>query len=188
MIWRDKFLVYDKIIRGRNIILRAVQVDDAEFILKIRNDPEKSKYIHKVSDNLDNQIAWIRKQQDREGDYYFILENFEGRSVGTIGLSSIENGVGETSRFVSYGNPLENVEANLLVTDFAFYEMKLSLIRGYIGVNNIEVINLQKKFGYIFEDKTEKVDGMEVVFAGLKKADYEKKRSKIIKIIERVSV
>lgn len=176
-------MVFDQIIHGKTILLRAVDVSDAEFIVQIRNS-NMAKYLHAVTPAADAQAEWIKQQRQRKGDYYFIICDLKGNQIGTVGLSGIEGGCGETSRFISYGSPLQNTEANILITDFAFDTIGLNRIEGYVAVQNTGVISLQKKFGYIFEDQVKQKDGINVRFARLDKADYWKKRKKIIKILD----
>lgn len=164
--------------------MRAVEVTDAQFIVEIRNS-ELAKYLHSVGASVAAQEQWIQRQRKRAGDYYFMMLDQEGNSIGTVGLSSIEGDCGETSRFISFGTPLQNTETNLLITDFAFNIVGLSRIEGYVGARNIGVISLQKKFGYIFEDEEKEVDGMAVRFARLTKESYMRKRAKIAELIQK---
>ena len=53
-------IVSDKLI-GKYVNLREVTVDDADFILSLRCDENKSKFLHKTEYNLENQIAYIKK-------------------------------------------------------------------------------------------------------------------------------
>ncbi len=179
-------MVYDQIIRGGTVTLRPVERGDAAFIIRLRNS-ELARHLHPVGDSVPEQEAWIERQRAREGDYYFMMLGPDGEPIGTVGLSSIEGECGETSRFISFGTPLQNTETNLLITDFAFGPAGLTRIEGYVGAANIGVISLQKKFGYVFEDEVKEKDGIPVRYARLLKEDYLKKRPKILKIIEAVA-
>lgn len=178
-------MVYGYSIEGRTVTLRAVEISDAPFIVAIRNS-ELAKHLHTVDTSVEAQEKWIAAQREREGDYYFMVLDQERQPIGTVGLSSIERGRGETSRFISYGSPLQNTETNLLITDFAFGIVGVERIEGYVAAANISVISLQKKFGYVFEDEVKGKDGMGVRFARLDKESYLMKRPKIMRIIERV--
>lgn len=177
-------MIYQGIISGLTVDLRAVDVDDAEFILKLRND-QISRFIHAVNSSVDTQKEWIRIHQKMDDDYYFLALDKKGNKIGTAGLSSIHGKVGETSRLVSFGDPVQNTEINLLLTDFTFGFAGLDHIEGYVGAENISVISLQKKFGYVFESELKVKDGMLVRYAYLNKADYEKRRPKIVALIEK---
>lgn len=73
------------------LVCRLVRVEDAPFILKLRTDEKKSRYVHQVDNNLDTQIEWIKKYKEREErgeDYYFIYFSKE-RPVGVNRIYNI---------------------------------------------------------------------------------------------------
>ena len=41
---------------GQSLKLRMVNINDAEFILKLRSNPKLNKYIHSGANTLDDQI------------------------------------------------------------------------------------------------------------------------------------
>jgi len=178
-------MVYKKIIHGNSVDLRPVEKCDAAYIIDLRNS-QLARYLHPVGSSIEAQEQWIEKQRSREGDYYFMMLDKEGERIGTVGLSSIIGECGETSRFISTGTPLQNTETNLLITDFAFSEAGLTRIEGYVSTDNISVISLQKRFGYVFEDEVKEKDGIPVRYARLLKEDYLKKRPRIVSLIERL--
>jgi len=75
------------------IVLRLVQEKDAEFILKLRTHAYLNRYISPTSDNIEDQINWIRdyKIRELEGlEFYFIAEDQEGNRCGTIRLYNFD--------------------------------------------------------------------------------------------------
>lgn len=55
--------------------VRLVSEDDAEFIVHIRTNPQKARYISPTSTSIEEQKAWISRYKEREQngtDYYFI--------------------------------------------------------------------------------------------------------------------
>lgn len=64
-----------KPILGKWITLRCAEESDAEFTLAIRNDLKLTKFIPKVNGDIESQKYWIRKQREKYGDYFFIIEN-----------------------------------------------------------------------------------------------------------------
>ena len=54
------------IIEKYGLFLKFVDEDDADFILKLRTNKEKSKYISLTNNDLELQKEWIRKYKDRE--------------------------------------------------------------------------------------------------------------------------
>ena len=178
-------MIYDGIIHGKSVDLRPVEKSDAAYIIELRNS-QLAKYLHPVGTSIEAQEQWIEKQRSRDGDYYFMMLDKAGKCIGTVGLSSIIGECGETSRFISTGTPLQNTETNLLITDFAFSVAGLIRIEGYVSTDNIGVISLQKRFGYVFEDEVKEKDGIPVRYARLWKDDYLKQRPKIVSLIERL--
>ena len=63
-------------IRKYGLFCRLVDVDDVDFILKLRTNKKLSKNIHQTDDDRQAQIDWIKqyKQREAEGrEYYFIF-------------------------------------------------------------------------------------------------------------------
>ena len=62
---------------GHAYRLRPVEAEDAAFILDLRADRERSRYLHRVSNDLEAQRRWLESYFERPGDYYFLIENRE---------------------------------------------------------------------------------------------------------------
>ncbi len=74
---------------------RLVREEDASFILQLRTDPKLSQFVHKVDNDLQAQIDWIReykRREERGEDYYFIYFS----KNGPIGVNRLYN-ITETS-------------------------------------------------------------------------------------------
>ena len=134
-----------KPIFGKWITLRCAEESDAEFTLAIRNDLKLTKFIPKVNGDIESQKYWIRKQREKYGDYFFIIENKSHNSVGTISCYDFdyENNICEGGRYISYGDSIENIEAMLLLYDFIFIEQKFSTIVMNVDENNRKVLRNQ---------------------------------------------
>ena len=56
--------------------VRLVREEDAEYIVQLRTNPTKNRYIHSTLNDVKAQKEWIRlyKQREAEGkEYYFIF-------------------------------------------------------------------------------------------------------------------
>ena len=74
-------------IEGKNIYLRYVQLEDAQFLYSLRTDPALSRYLSAIDPGLVNQIEWIRKYKEREKrkqEHYFIIHLKTGKKMGAI--------------------------------------------------------------------------------------------------------
>ena len=73
-----------KFLFSKNLILRDADERDAEFILRLRTDPIKSRYLSQTSALIDDQIAWIRSYKNKKDQAYFIIEDKSSNKLGCI--------------------------------------------------------------------------------------------------------
>lgn len=168
-------MVTDDVIRGKMVCLRPVEESDAEFILSVRNDPKISKYLPKLNVTVEEQKVWIKHQREDDSSYYFIIESVENQRLGTISVYDIENRHGESGRFCSIGNPLQNVEAMFLLYDFCFCQLQLELLKIWVFTENKKVISLDSKLGYEWEEPLVNQEGREYRVGYLYPEEYKVK-------------
>ena len=142
-------MIYNGIIDGKYIILKSVSCDDASFIIKIRSDENKTKFLHKIDANIDSQKKWIMDQINRNGDFYFIFSDKNGNNKGLASVYNIdeENKNAEFGRWISVGNVFENLESVILLFDFAFKNFNIDYIYLRMVQGNDYVSNFWKTFG-----------------------------------------
>jgi len=148
-----------RILEGKYVYLRDVKEEDLPEIIRIRTNPELSRFIHPINPELEFQKAWLKNQKAREGDYYFsIVRKTSEKLIGTCAIYNITaNGAEcETGRLVSEGNSFENLEALKLLYDYAFTILKFERIHAYVVEENKKVLNLHKRLGYEFVERLEK--------------------------------
>lgn len=73
-------------IYGNNIILRNAEIDDAEFIVALRTDPIKGRFLSATSTDVNQQRMWLDKYCRDSGQVYFIIEDRYGERFGTVRL------------------------------------------------------------------------------------------------------
>lgn len=116
---------YNGVITGAHCKLRPVTEDDSEFIVALRNEGSRSRFISKSVTSVQAQRDWIRAYdaRNRAGlEYYFICCDLQGTSWGTIRVYNI-NEVGCTggSWVMSAGAPTAvSIETSLLHLQFVF--------------------------------------------------------------------
>jgi hypothetical protein len=75
-----------KAIVGNLLVLRNAEVADAEFILQLRTDPLKGKFLSYTPNDLHLQIIWLEKYLlDLEQVYLIIQDKFDDK-YGTVRL------------------------------------------------------------------------------------------------------
>ena len=70
---------------GQTLTFRNATKEDAEFILGLRTDPVKSRFLTTTSAALADQTAWLESYENKSGQVYFIIE-YEGKKIGTVRL------------------------------------------------------------------------------------------------------
>jgi hypothetical protein len=72
---------------------RLVEIEDAEFIVKLRTSKRLSRYIHSTSNDVAKQVNWIESYKERERigrEYYYVFENNEKIRFGISRIHDIE--------------------------------------------------------------------------------------------------
>lgn len=139
-------------IQGKNTNLRLVEVDDAEFILDLRLDQTKNRYISKVENDLNKQVDWIKeykKREKQEKEFYFIIENNKNERYGVLRLYDF---VGDSFCWGSWilreNSPsYMAIESALLVYEFAFYELKFKKSHFDVRIDNEKVVAFHTRLG-----------------------------------------
>ena len=73
-------------VRGNKLVFRDAQPGDAAFILGLRTDERKNRYLSATSPDVAKQTAWLERYASDPEQIYFIIENLEGKPVGTVRL------------------------------------------------------------------------------------------------------
>lgn len=179
-------MFYDKRFYGVYADLRCVTPDDAEATLKMRLDSDKARFLHPVENNLEKQRDWIKKQIEREGDYYFLALSKKDEPIGTFSIYDIVGDECRSGRLIMFGNALQSFEINLMTFKFAFEYLGLSKILGDVDEKNVTAIRFAEMFGCRFEDAIPDTDLDRMVrFCSLTKDDFYKKSPDIEKKIYR---
>ncbi len=117
--------------KGTRFALRPVIEEDADFILRLRLDPELSRYIHPTSPDLSAQQAWLEKYFERPDDYYFcVVDEITSEPEGTIALYDVdtEAGTAEMGRWILRPGSLAAAESAFLVYTIAFEDLAVDRI------------------------------------------------------------
>lgn len=70
---------------GKTLIFRDASVADAAFILSLRSDTIKNRFLSAVSGELADQVAWLERYSFGDDQAYFIIE-YQGEPIGTVRL------------------------------------------------------------------------------------------------------
>ena len=77
-------------VRGKSIFFRDVSIDDADFIVDLRTNPQKGKHLSPTSRDVDQQREFIASYLRSETDFYFIICSLDRKRLGTIRIYDIQ--------------------------------------------------------------------------------------------------
>lgn len=141
-----------KVVRGRNLVLKDVEVADAEFVLALRSDAGKNKFLSSTSASLEDQIGWIRSYEASTDQAYFIIYDGTGTKVGCV---RIYDPIGESFCWGSWIlldglSPLVALESVLMLYAYALDELGFKSARIDVRRQNESVWRFHEKtFGAV---------------------------------------
>ena len=173
-----------------NARFRPVTLEDADFIVKLRNLPHVRKMVHATSTSVEDQREWIKEYLQRENDYYWIIETKDGMPVGTTSLYNYkpETNQIESGRWVKIPNigEVTSLSDHVLFKDFAFNILHVSRIVCDTAVINKQVIKYhqflgEKIYERVLDDAT--IDGkrMELIWFEEVPERWAENRKKLLK-------
>lgn len=145
---------------GKNINLRTVNINDAEFIFQMRHDEVKTKYLSKIEGTLDGQKNWIldylkREQEGKE--YYFVIESKHQESLGLVRMYDFQEKSFCWGSWIIKTNAPQStaIESALQIYEFGFY--RLNFLQSHFDVrkNNSKVVAFHQRFGANIIDENE---------------------------------
>lgn len=158
-----------RMVIGNVYRLRDAVVGDAPFILAIRTDARKRRYISETSADLAKQRAWLERYGADDSQAYFIIETMTGEPAGTVRMYNQD---GDRFCFGSWvirpGMPAAcGVESVLLLYHYALDDLGFSCSYFAVRKPNRSVWQFMERFGarrtgeseadYFFETDRESV-------------------------------
>lgn len=168
-----------KRIERYGIVLRVVDLHDAEFILKLRTDEKLGQFISVTDPDLTSQRNWIKNYKKREAakrEYYYIAEDKKGNSYGTIRLYNFDDKSFEIGSWLFLKNaPLGMaVKAHFIGFEAGFELLNAEYCRFDIRKKNATVL----KYMQDFETNLIKEDDLNYYYT-LARDKFYKRRSEI---------
>ncbi len=167
-------------ITGKNINLRLVELEDAEFMVNLRAD-RKNKFLTKV--DVENQRNWLidyKVREARKTEYYFIICNKDDEPCGAVRIYDF---IGDSfcwgSWLLSSDAPATaGIESALLVYEFAFYFLKFKHCHFDVRIENTKVRAFHERMGATII-KSDELD----VYYELPLSQYESIKKKYLKYL-----
>ena len=171
------------LLNGKNINMRTVEVEDAEFIFYMRQNETKTKFLTKISGTVESQKEWIVNYKERENkkkEFYFLIESKKGKRLGLVRMYDFKNNsFCWGSWLIKEDAPKSTaIESALQIYEFGFYVLRFVKSHFDVRKGNDKVIAFHERFGAKIVDENE-LD----YFFNFEKIDYESTRERYKKYL-----
>ncbi len=134
---------------GYGIRLRPVEVEDAAFIVWLRNLEHARGRVGDSAADTPAQEAWLKEYFQRRGDYYFILETVGKIPVGAYSIYNLVGSSAESGRWVIRPDVPAAIPCAIVAFDeIAFSKLALAELRVKTVSTNQPVLSLNRKLGF----------------------------------------
>lgn len=142
-------------VRGQTLNFRNATVDDADFILSLRSDPQKSRFLSNTPQDLRLQQTWLEDYVQRSDQAYFIIEDKAGERWGTVRLY---DPLGDSFCWGSWivragAAPAVAIESALMVYAYALH-LGFASAHFDVRVGNESVWQFHERFGAVRSSET----------------------------------
>jgi RimJ/RimL family protein N-acetyltransferase len=136
-------------LQGRTLIFPDAKQKDAVFILSLRTDSEKSRYLSTTVADLEKQKAWLKHYAKQTDQAYFIIESLQGEPLGTVRLyDAQEHSFCWGSWILKAGAPqTAAIESALMVYAYAIDYLKFQTAHFDVRKGNESVWRFHERFG-----------------------------------------
>jgi RimJ/RimL family protein N-acetyltransferase len=146
-----------KRVTGKTLVLRDANIGDASFIVAMRTDSRKAKFLSSTSPEINQQIAWLEAYANKTDQAYFIIENRLGEALGLV---RIYDARGDSfcwgSWILNDGAPQNAaIESALMVYSYAIDQLGFKNAHFDVRKKNISVWRFHERFGARRTDETE---------------------------------
>ena len=137
------------IVSGHTLRFRDAVVHDAPFILSLRTDVEKSKYLSSSPNNVARQEEWLLTYRQAPDHAYFIIEDRSGEALGTVRLyDPRERSFCWGSWIIKHGAPASvAIESALMVYTYALDHLGFESAHFDVRKKNAHVWRFHERFG-----------------------------------------
>lgn len=133
---------------GKTLTFRNATADDAAFILSLRTDVEKSRYLSAVSSDLAEQQAWLERYSKAQDQAYFIIE-YQNAAIGTVRLYDPQGESFSWGSWILHNSRPSHaaMESALMVYAYAVDHLGFSSAHFDVRKGNERVWQFHERFG-----------------------------------------
>jgi len=140
------------LISCKNINLRTVETDDAEFIYDMRQNKSKTKYLSQIQGTINEQKNWILNYKKRENDakeFYFVIESKKNEKLGLVRIYDLKiDSFCWGSWLIKENAPKSTaIESALQIYEFGFYKLGFEKSHFDVRKKNNKIVAFHQRFG-----------------------------------------
>jgi RimJ/RimL family protein N-acetyltransferase len=147
-VFLTRTMRHDIQFEGFGMRVRPVRMEDAAFIVWLRNLEHVRGRVGDSAGSVAAQEAWLERYFEREGDYYFTVETQGGIPLGTHGIYDLVGTTAVKGRHIIRPEVYAGVPAGTLATDIGFERLGLTEMRSTCVSTNRQVRSLHLKTGF----------------------------------------
>jgi RimJ/RimL family protein N-acetyltransferase len=135
--------------RGKRIAFREITPDDADFLVRLRTDPDLSKHLSHTDAHIEQQRDYIRNYLTSLTDFYFIITDWHHHPLGTIRIYDIQGSSFCWGSWILLKEAPSSaaIESVLLLYDFAFFTLHYDKSHFDVRKANNKVVDFHQRFG-----------------------------------------
>jgi len=143
-------------VMGKTLNFRNAQIDDADFILSLRTDKEKSRYLSSVNGDLNEQRAWLERYSKDYSQAYFIIE-YQGEAIGIVRLYDQQRSSFCWGSWILVNSRPNHaaMESALMVYAYAVDHLGFTAAHFDVRKGNERVWQFHERFGAVRVDENE---------------------------------
>jgi RimJ/RimL family protein N-acetyltransferase len=126
-------------------------MEDAAFIVHLRTDPARSRFLHATSGDIQAQEHWIAEYLKRSDEYYFIIEEMcSGQPVGTISIYNYDRAANsaEWGRWVTLPRSAAGTAGLVLLLDLTFDQIEIDILYCHTIIENTKPRAIFERLGF----------------------------------------
>jgi RimJ/RimL family protein N-acetyltransferase len=145
---------HDIQLAGHAFWLRPIELGDADLIVSLRSDRERTRYMHEVPLNVEAQATYLRRYFERPGDYYFVIERLgstDQPAEGLVGIYNVDSEPrrAEWGRWILRPRSLGAVESAWLVYRVGFERLDLDQMYCHTLMENASALSFHDRAGLV---------------------------------------
>ena len=141
----------ESFLEGFSVNLRDVEISDAEFILSLRMNPKKNRFLNVTAPDLEKQKEYLKRYKEKVDEYYWVIEGKNGVPYGVVRIYDFQQKSFCPGSWLTVpGAPITaGIEGLFHAFKFGFQDLGFRSAHFDVRKENRSVIRFDQKIGAI---------------------------------------